>query len=195
MHISRTASVSGATLALLLAGGLLAGCTAADDAAENPPATSGQASDDVAADVSVADGTRAHPFPIGHVIEGRDWTVKVNSVTLDGNAAVAAANQFNDAPEAGHQYLIVNATVTYTGDDTGMPAEVGISYVTADGVTVNSYDSLVVAPDPLSSIDELYTGGSATGNVVLEVPTATADQGVVAVRAGMIADKVFVAVK
>jgi hypothetical protein len=41
----------------------------------------------------------------------------------------------------------------------------------------------------------LYKGGTVTGNKAIEVPTATAGQGVLAVRPGMLADKTFVAVQ
>ena len=48
----------------------------------------------------------------------------VNSHTADGAAAVADGNTFNDPAPAGSHYEIVNYTVTYTGDDSGLAAEV-----------------------------------------------------------------------
>ena len=45
---------------------------------------------------------------------------------------------------------------------------------------------------PLSD-SELYTGASATGNVVLHVPQG--DDGLLRINAGMLADDVFVAIK
>ncbi|MCP8999150.1 DUF4352 domain-containing protein [Pseudarthrobacter sp. RMG13] len=141
-------------------------------------------------------GTRETPHPIGSVIESKDWRVVVNSVTLAATDAVVAANQFNDPPAAGSEYILVNYSATYIGDDANgqTPSFVSVEYVTADGRTVNSYDKNVVEPDPISS-NALYKGGSATGNQAFEVPSATAAQGVLAVRAGMFGDKVFVAVK
>lgn len=141
-------------------------------------------------------GTRETPHPIGSVIESKDWRVVVNSVTLAATDAVVAANQFNDPPAAGSEYILVNYSVTYIGDDANgqTPAFVSVEHVTADGRTVNSYDKSVVEPDPISS-NALFKGGSATGNQAFEVPSATAAQGVLAVRAGMLGDKVFVAVK
>lgn len=141
-------------------------------------------------------GTRETPYPIGSVIESKDWRVVVNSVTLAATDAVVAANQFNDPPAAGSEYILVNYSVTYIGDDANgqTPSFVSVSYVTADGKTVNSYDKSVIEPDPISS-NALYNGGSATGNEAFEVPSATASQGVLAVRAGMFGDKVFVAAK
>ena len=141
-------------------------------------------------------GTRENPSPIGSVVESKDWRVVINSVNLAATDAVLAANRFNDAPAAGSEYILVNYSATYIGTDANgqTPSFVSVDYVTADGKTVNPYDHHAVAPEAIDS-NTLYKGGTATGNVAIQVPTATAGQGVLAVRPGMIADKVFVAVK
>jgi hypothetical protein len=142
-------------------------------------------------------GTRENPYAIGSVIESDDWRVVVNSVTLAATDAVVKANQFNDPPAKGSEYMMVNYSTTYIGDDPDgqMPAFVSIDYVTAEGTTVNKLDNHAVAPKPIDTTSTLYANGTATGNMVIEVPTATAAQGVLAVRPGMLGDKVFVAVK
>jgi hypothetical protein len=142
-------------------------------------------------------GTRENPSPIGSVIESDDWRVVINSVTLAASDAVAGANEFNDAPAEGSEYILVNYSATYLGDDSNgqMPALVSVEYVTADGTTINSFDKSVMAPEAIDTTSTLYKDGTATGNVAFEVPSATAGQGVLAVRPGMLADKVFVAVK
>lgn len=141
-------------------------------------------------------GTRENPYPIGSVIESDDWRVVVNSVTLAATDAVVAANQFNDPPTEGSEYILVNYSTTYIGDDPdGQTPFVSIDYVTAAGTTVNGLDNFVVAPEPIDSMSTLYKDGTASGNKAIEVPTATASQGVLAVRPGMLGDKVFVAVK
>jgi hypothetical protein len=60
---------------------------------------------------------------------------------------------------------------------------------------VNSFDKSVIEPEPMDTTSALYKGGTATGNEAFEVPTASAGQGVLAVRPGMFGDKVFVAVQ
>lgn len=129
------------------------------------------------------------------MITDGDWQVIFNSVTPDANSAVAAENLFNEAPPAGSQYLLANITVTYTG--TGPQGEtpfVSISYVTAEGSAVNSFDNAVVEPDALDTLSPLFQGASTTGNVAFTVPSASATQGTLAVEPTMFADKVFVAV-
>jgi energy-coupling factor transporter transmembrane protein EcfT len=140
-------------------------------------------------------GTRENPAPLGSTIEGGEWTVVINSVTLGAHDQILAENSFNEAPDAGTEYILVNYTATYTGTDSEgqIPASVGVEYVTADGVTVNTLDKIVVAPGAIDSLSTLYSGASATGNVAIQVPTPA--DGVIAVRPGVIADKVFVAIR
>lgn len=143
-------------------------------------------------------GTRANPAPLGSEITGEDWKVVVNSVTFDATDAVLAANPVNDEPGDGREYILVNYSVTYLGDDANgqSPAlHVGVEYVSPDGTTVGSHDTVAVAPDAIDSMTTLYTGGSVTGNTAFAVASATAKDGVLAVRPGILADKVFVALQ
>lgn len=193
-YLGKTTTIT----ALAIAGFLIfTGCTPA--ATVTPPAANSEASTAPAEqdEPAAAAGTRQNPNPIGSVIEADEWTVTVNSVTLGANDAIAAENPYSDAPADGMEYILVNATITYTGDDDqgAMPAFVSFEYVTADGVTTDSLSSLAIAPDALDSLSPLYNGGTATGNVVLVAPAGTAGDGVIAVRPGMISDKVFVAVQ
>ena len=146
---------------------------------------------------SSEDGTRGNPYPIGSTIENDEWRVVVNSVTPAATDAVLSENDFNEPPADGSQYMLVDYSTTYLGDNTDgeIPASVIVEYVAADGTTVNSFDNIVVAPDPIDTTSTLYTDGTATGNAAFEVPTDTADQGVLAITPGILGDKVFVAVK
>lgn len=165
-------------------------------------APSAEAEDDAAdtedEPAAAAEGTRENPYPIGSVIENDEWRVVVNSVTLAATDAVIAANTFNEPPVTGNEYIIVNYSATYLGADAegAMPAFVAVEYVTADGTTVNTFDNFVVPPDPsFDGTSALYTDGTATGNIVFDVPSASAGQGVLAVQPGLFSDKVFVAVQ
>lgn len=178
--------------------------TSFDDAFGTGDTTVVESPEDASADEEAAEeepaaegGTRENPYPIGSVIESDDWRVVINSVTLAATDAVMAANEFNDAPAEGSEYILVNYSTTYIGDDPDgqIPAFVSIEYVTADGATVSALDSLVLPPDPIDSMSTLYTDGTATGNAAMAVPSATAGQGVLAVQPGMLGDKVFVAVQ
>lgn len=146
---------------------------------------------------AAAEGTRENPYPIGSVIENEEWRVVVNSVTLAATDAVMGANEFNEAPAEGSEYVLVNYSATYLGDDPNgqMPMFVSVDYVTADGNTITTSDNFAVAPEALDISSTLYTDGTASGNAAFVVPTATAGEGVLAISPGMFGDKVFVAVK
>ncbi len=144
---------------------------------------------------AAAIGTRENPAALGSEIAADDWKVTINSVTLGAGEQILAANMLNEVADEGSEYILVNYTVTYIGDDADgqMPAFVGLEYVTAAGNTVDATAKLVVAPDAMDTMSTLYSGASATGNTVIQVPSPV--DGVIAVRAGMLADKVFVATK
>jgi hypothetical protein len=191
-----------ATTAMLAVLGVfaLAGCSS--PASVTPPASNGGNEEVVEETVAeepeaAAEGTRENPWPLGSTIEADDWTVVVNSVALGATDEIIAANQFNEPPVEGNEFILINYTVTYTGDDADgqMAAFVGVDYVTPDGVTIDSTDAIVVAPEPIDVTATLYNGGSITGNKALSVPSASAGEGVLAIRPGMIADTVFVAVQ
>lgn len=133
-------------------------------------------------------GTRETPYPLGSEISSSDWTVVVNSHTVDGAAAVAA-NGFNDPAPAGSHYEVINYTVTYTGEESGLAAEVSTAFVTSAGNVVNSYDNVAILEDDFG-MDELYNGASATGSQAFLIPDG--ETALIRVRPGMLADEVFV---
>lgn len=147
-----------------------------------------------------AEGTRENPLPLGSAVEGDEWIVTINSVDLEASDAVVSANMLNEPAPDGLIYILVNATVQYTGDDPdGMSAMMTtIEYVTVDGNTIATHDDatmMTVAPDPLDTMQTLYNGASTTGNIVLAVPADSAGDGALGVSAGMFESKVFVAVQ
>ena len=141
--------------------------------------------------------TRENPYPLRTEISSKDWKVVINSVTFNANDKVAAANQFNESPAEGKEYVLINYTATYIGNDPAgeTPAFVLVDFVTPDGVTIDGADSIAAAPDAIDTLTTLFNGASVSGNVVRAVPSANAQDGVLAVTPGLLADKVFVAVK
>lgn len=150
---------------------------------------------DQGAEEDADEGTRANPYPLGTELSSSDWTVTVNSVDLDADAAVAAENQFNESPAEGHNYILVNLTATYTGEDpNGANPWVGVSYVSSAGNTFSAADQSVVTPESFDSLATLYEGASETGNIALHVPSEDVEDGVLSVDPDMFADTVYVEV-
>lgn len=142
---------------------------------------------------SSEDASRENPLPLGTTVSGSEYDVTVNTVTLNATDTVLAENSFNEAPETGYEYIIVNVSVTYTGSDSGFAALASVDYVTSGGEVVNTYDTFAVGPEPSLGLEELYNGATATGNIVLSIPTG--DAGVLRVTPGILEDEVFVALQ
>lgn len=154
------------------------------------PETNGSDTDQQDA-VAADQGTRDNPYPLGTTISSADWDVVINSVQLGADDAIAQANTFNQSATPGNQYIVVNATLTYKGADSAFANQVSFSYVDAGGNVSNSYDTVIVPPEPTLTMEELYAGASTTGNEALQIPIDAT--GVLRVEAGYFVDPVFVA--
>lgn len=143
-------------------------------------------------------GTRENPAPAGSTIVLRDnsgeiYEIAFGAATLDANALIAAENMFNAPADEGMQYILVPITFTYVGTETGTPwIDVSLAFVSAAGTTHDSSSSFVVAPQPLTDINELYPGATATANLVLMVPSADIEKGTLTVSP-LFGEKYFVA--
>lgn len=164
--------------------------------AQNFAASSGDAVDASSEEsntTGAADSSRENPLPLGATVENDEWTLTVNSVNLNADEIVAAGNMFNEPPAEGMKYIIVNISQTLkAGDSEGSMPEGSVEYVSAEGNTYNSYDAWVALDSEFDSLSTLYEGATATGDLVFEVPAENADQGVLAVRPAVFADKKFV---
>lgn len=132
-------------------------------------------------------GTRENPAPAGSTVvlsdnSGEIYKIAFGAATLDAGAVIAAENMFNEPADAGFQYILVPITFTYVGNETGTPwVDVSFAFVSAAGTTHDGTSSLAVAPQPIMDINELYPGASATGNLVLMVPSADIEKGALTV--------------
>ena len=197
--VSVVGTIIGVFVFLMVVGSAVDEAISSASAVSASPAPDGALSNSggsAAAD-SAQGKSRENPYPLRTEISSKDWKVVINSVTFNANDAVAAANQFNEPPAEGKEYVLINYTATYIGNDPAgeTPAFVLVDFVTADGVTIDGADSIAAAPDAIDSLTVLYKGASVSGNVVRAVPSANAQDGVLAVTPGLLADKVFVAVK
>ena len=134
------------------------------------PSTSQEAEEPAAEEPAAAEGTRENPVPFGTPISNDEWDVTLTGFNPDANADVAGANQFNQAPEAGQVYVIVDATATYNGSGEGTSGLVQIDYVAANNTVVSTWDSVVVGIDPTFGQANLLAGGTDTGKLVFLVP-------------------------
>jgi hypothetical protein len=163
--------VVGVVVFLALVGNAFSNAFHNSDLSSAPSAASGAPSN-TQTSVSYQPGSRENPFPIGERVQSRDWQVSLGA-PHEAGARIAAENQFNDPPKAGMEYWIVPVAATYTGDRTGnLGSDITVKFVGSDNRTYD--DSCGVIPNPLSDVGDLYKGGSAKGNVCVEVPARAA---------------------
>jgi hypothetical protein len=110
------------------------------------------------------------PAPFGERIVGENWEIWVIE-TVRGQAAldmVMEANQFNDEPDEGMEYVLVHVGARNIGTSTEVQYMGMFSFqITGDAARV--YDSAFVI-DPEPRLDyEMYPGGEATGWITLQV--------------------------
>ncbi|QGU01816.1 Telomeric repeat-binding factor 2 [Corynebacterium kalinowskii] len=139
--------------------------------------------------------SRENPLPVGSTIENKDWIVTVNSVDLNAAAKIKAENEFNDDPKPGNVQIMANLTYKYKGSKPeGEYLIPMVEYVTTSGNSISWTDTFLMAPNELESVNTMYNGASATGNIPFEVPAADVEKGTLAVSPGFLGDKRFFAV-
>ncbi|KQO63756.1 hypothetical protein [Curtobacterium sp. Leaf261] len=125
-------------------------------------------------------GTRENPFPANSAAKYSTdsvWTFTLKSSTTDGSAAVAAANEFNEAPAAGMNYVLatvgVNADSTMPSSGADPVASFAVAYVGSDGNTYANDGTCGVLPDkPLYEIGTMYANASQDATACAVVPSS-----------------------
>lgn len=115
-------------------------------------------------------GSPEDPIALGETISTEDFDVVVNSIDLNATEQVLAADEYNEPPAEGETYAIVNLTVTYKGEGSSTDGFVAVDYVGADGTVKDDAYAYAWGVEPEFGLTELFTGDSATSNLVLMLP-------------------------
>lgn len=111
----------------------------------------------------------AEVVPLGTPAQVGDYEVTVDSVELDANASVAAANDFNEAPAG--QYVVTQLTVTYTGTEEGMPGwDLSAVFHGSDARQYSDAECMAVLADDALDAPTLNPGGTDTFQFCMDVP-------------------------
>lgn len=125
--------------------------------------------------------SRNSPVALGEVASIDGWEVKITDTTPDATEMVLAENQFNDPPAEGRQFFIATVEATFTGEDTDEDSsqfwlDVTTNVVDDNNVTYSAMDDYCgVIPDPLEDTNEVFAGGTVTGNLCWPVASAQVD--------------------
>lgn len=126
----------------------------------------------------------ADVVPLGVPAQVGDYQVSVDAVQLDGNAAVAAANEFNEAPTG--QYVIAQLTVTYTGAEEGTPGwDLSAVFHGTDARQYSDADCMAALADDAMEAPTLNPGGSDTFQFCMDVPPSAIPGGQLSVEPTM----------
>jgi hypothetical protein len=115
-------------------------------------------------------GTRANPIPIGDAARIGDWSIAVQRVAPEGTEAVLAENQFNDPPQDGRQFFLINLAATFSGANSGsVLGDLRFQAVGESNVAYTTYDpSCGVVPNELD-FTEVFSGGTIEGNICFQI--------------------------
>lgn len=107
---------------------------------------------------------RDNPFPFGELVETGDWDIQVLEVVRGEDAfdMLQEANQFNDPPPAGYEYVLVNLFARYTGE-ANEPQEIDSFWLRSTGdARIKHPNVYPVNPEPVFDAT-LFNGGEVTG--------------------------------
>jgi hypothetical protein len=116
-------------------------------------------------------GERDQPVPVGEPASVTDeWELTVLEFEPDATDAVLAESEFSSEPGPGKRFATVRVRVTYLGEESGDPNFDLEFQLVGDAATgypagIDCFE----ANDPLPT-NELFTGGTAEGNVCFAVP-------------------------
>jgi hypothetical protein len=140
---------------------------------ELPPAEGTEASGSPSTSSGEIGSTRDNPVPVGSKGTVGDWAIEIVGLTEDADDAIHQANQFNDKPKSGNQYVMVTVRATFAGSGNSDPSfDLGFSAIPDSGNSASAI--FAVLPKDLTSAGTIPNGASAVGNVAFEVEVGEA---------------------
>jgi hypothetical protein len=154
------------TLAIV---GLLAGCSGANDQDVDAIVEASPAPTETMEAAPEPDGTRAIPWPTGTPAKYSTdsvWTFTFGLTAVDQYAAIAAFNEFADAPGEGSMYITAPVTISIedneqTASGADPWASLSVTYVTSSGNTAEECLSELPGPGDLYAVGTMYGGATA----------------------------------
>ena len=123
-----------------------------------------------------AGATRSNPVSLGEQVRIGEWQVRVLGATRDAWPVIQEENRYNDPPEDGWNFFMVEVEVTYLGDGVANPRQVWLEFGAVGSGNAVRDGRCGVIPDELQESTELFTGGSVRGNVCFPVTSAEASE-------------------
>ncbi|MGO1737694.1 MAG: hypothetical protein ACTHYM_01720 [Actinomycetaceae bacterium] len=121
--------------------------------------------------------SREDAAPLDTPVRVGDWMIEVGATDVDATQAVADENMFNSPPDDGFDYVLLPVTATYLGTERVNPwLELHAEFVGNDATTYDGYCGVV--PDAFLNTNDVYEGGTVTGNFCAPVRVDAIEGGV-----------------
>ncbi len=136
-------------------------------------------------------------LPLGSDVSDGIHTLVVNSVDLDATDTILDFNALNDEPDEGIVYILVNITMTRVSEERGDESpSADIKYVATDGTKHRAYIPILFLPEEFNpNVEVLALDESTTGNVSMQAPADSPEQGMLEIRLPYSDGRTYVAVK
>jgi len=122
---------------------------------------------------SAGTGSRSHPYPMHRIVKlpgSGGWYLRVNGVVRNANAAIHAANEFNDPPARGRQFFMIGVTYINRSKKSDEIFSLGsLAAVGRSNVAYDYSDDCGVLPHELEEMKSVFPGGRLTGNICFAV--------------------------
>lgn len=103
--------------------------------------------------------------PLGEVVTIGGWEIRVLSFNPDAENLIVTGDSFNDPPEHGDVYVLVELEATYVGEDSStFWADISLSALGQSNVAYGSFDASCGFIDgDIDDAGETFTGGTISG--------------------------------
>jgi hypothetical protein len=110
------------------------------------------------------------PVPMGEAIVLGTWRIGVSDALLDATDFVLDYVDFNEPPDEGSQYVVVELSGVFLGDPFGQPV-FDWALVGPDFEHIPAGLECGVVPDSIYDVGDVPTGAQFSANVCFEVPS------------------------
>ena len=119
---------------------------------------------------------RQNPAPFGEKVVTEDWEITINELVRGNDAWVMTheANQFNDPPDDGMEYIAIKVHVRFIGTEDRSANIDDIAFNTTGSANVLYALPSVVEPDPALDVN-LFPGGEYAGWVITQAAQGETD--------------------
>lgn len=115
------------------------------------------------------------PVPMGEAIVLGSWRIGVSDALLDATDFILEYVDFNEPPDEGSQYVVVELSGVFLGDPFGQPV-FDWALVGPDFEHIPAGLECGVVPESIYDVGDVPTGTQFTANVCFEVPSDQVDE-------------------